>query len=356
MEGAIFIERAKRAIIQIATPYSIGTAFYLEEYDLIITNEHLVRDNREVVVDGEWFDAQLVEVLYIDEIADIALLSAPRNPHSDKVGLRLTTELEVGAVVAALGHPFGAQYQFKQGELKAKAKNEYDVSYLEHTAGLQPDCSGGPLLDKEGFVVGLNTFWSEQESFSIPSECLQSAIEAYRNARHPYVVRCPECRHDIPDMDVQQKYCTHCGSQLSFLSQINAYEPIGVNFQIESLLDHMGYNPVLARRGPYNWEVQRGSALIHLAYHEKTGLINGDAHLCRIPEENVLPLYEFMLKANYELDSLSFTVRGNEVILTLLIYDQYLNPITAKKLLEHLFDRSDHYDDILVDQYGASWL
>ena len=46
------IELYKNVVVQIATPYSTGTGFYLRDYQLIVTNDHVVRDNREVVVDG----------------------------------------------------------------------------------------------------------------------------------------------------------------------------------------------------------------------------------------------------------------------------------------------------------------
>ena len=122
------------------------------------------------------------------------------------------------------------------------------------------------------------------------------------------------------------------------------------------MLSELGHDAMLARRRPYNWEIEQGSALIHVAYHVKTGLITGDAHLCSIPDDDVLMLYSYLLKANYELEGLSFTVKDNEVILSLLIFDQYLNKLTALRLFEHLFKMADHYDDILVDDFNAKWL
>ena len=47
------IDLYNEAVIQIATPYSTGTGFYLAEYDLIVTNEHVIRENLKVVIAGE---------------------------------------------------------------------------------------------------------------------------------------------------------------------------------------------------------------------------------------------------------------------------------------------------------------
>ena len=47
-----FVEIYKNAVIQIATPYSTGTGFYLKAPNLIVTNNHVVEGNREVIVEG----------------------------------------------------------------------------------------------------------------------------------------------------------------------------------------------------------------------------------------------------------------------------------------------------------------
>ena len=53
------------------------------------------------------------------------------------------------------------------------------------------------------------------------------------------------------------------------------------------------------------------------------------------------------------MDGMNFSVRENDVILSLLIYDRYLNVDTGMELFTHLFEKADHYDNILVEEYGA---
>ena len=107
--------------------------------------------------------------------------------------------------------------------------------------------------------------------------------------------------------------------------------------------------------GPNHWSIRRGSAKINIAYHEKSGLIIGDAYLATLPEDNIKELYTFLLKQNYKLEGLTFSVKGQDIILSLLIYDQYLNKETAQRLFNHLLQNADDYDDIIVDQFGAEW-
>jgi len=60
------IDAYRDVVIQIATPYSTGTGFYLKEFDLIVTNEHVVRDNKKVVIAVSAFEKEIVDVMYID--------------------------------------------------------------------------------------------------------------------------------------------------------------------------------------------------------------------------------------------------------------------------------------------------
>ena len=353
------MDQYKKVVIQIATPYSVGTGFYLADYNIIVTNEHVVRDNREVVIDGELFERQLVEVLYLDEIYDLAFLKMPRDHKMPTVKLRKNSELNVGEIVLSLGHPFGQKYQSKKGRIDAVDFEEQDISYYEHSAVLSPGNSGGPLFDLEGYLVGVNTFLikSGQEiGYSLPLSKLKEGLQLYSESEADYLIKCGECNQVVIDLEDTNQRCIHCGSKVGYISQIPLYEPIGINKQLEEMLSELNHNAILSRRGPYNWEVEQGSALIHVAYHEKSGLITGDAHLCTIPQDHILPLYSYLLKANYELEGLSFTVRDNEVILSLLIFDQYLNKLTALRLFEHLFKMADHYDDILVEDFNAKWL
>ena len=60
------IEKYKSVIVQIATPYSTGTGFYLKAEGIVVTNEHVVQGNREVVVEGMKFERQLSQVIFTD--------------------------------------------------------------------------------------------------------------------------------------------------------------------------------------------------------------------------------------------------------------------------------------------------
>ena len=67
------------------------------------------------------------------------------------------------------------------------------------------------------------------------------------------------------------------------------------------------------------------------------------------------PCTNTCFRLNYELDGLTFSIKGQDIILSLLIYDRYLNADTGLELFKHLFAKADYYDNILVEKYGAQW-
>jgi len=137
------------------------------------------------------------------------------------------------------------------------------------------------------------------------------------------------------------------------ISDLDDYEAVGINKSIEELIIDLDHNIDLCRKGPSNWTISEGSADINISYYEKTGLIVGDAYLCRLPKKDIKPIYTYLLQQNYSLEGLTFSVKDQRIILSLLIYDQYFNKATAKRYFEHLFTSADRYDNLLIEEYGA---
>lgn len=354
-----FIDLFRELVIQIATPYSTGTGFYLASHRLIVTNEHVVRDNREVVIDGPAFQKQLATVVFLDPVYDLAFLQAPE-PSRELPNFELApdVELKVGQSVIAIGHPFGLKYAATRGIISNTRHLMGNVHYLQHDAALNPGNSGGPLIDEQGRVVGVNTFIfnnSDNVGFSLPVRYLCESVQEFEAAGRQEALRCESCSNFVFASTVEKDYCPHCGAKVKLPSEVEPYEPSGVAATIEQLLEGAGYSVPLSRRGPNAWEILQGSARITITYYDKNGLISGDAFLCRLPREQIKPLFEYLLRQNYELEGMSLSVRGQDIILSLLIYDRYFNPDSAERIFRNLFEKADFYDNVLVETYGAVW-
>lgn len=354
-----FVEDFRNTIVQIATPYNTGTGFFLRSKNLIVTNHHVVEGNRMVVIEGAKFNKQLVKVKYVDSKYDLAFLEAPlTEANLPYIKLGNDESLRERDPVVAIGHPFGLKFSLKGGIVSNTAEMMNGIPYLHIDVALNPGNSGGPLVNADGEVVGINTFMirnGNNTGFSLPVRFLNETLEQFAQTYSDDACRCTGCLNILTQATIEAKHCTYCGCHAELPSMVEEYIPSATAKTIEQLLTAVGHNVLLSRSGPNAWEIKHGSAVILIAYHEKTGLISADAQLCEMPKKDIKPLYEFLLRENYTNESLSFSVHEQDIILSLLIFDRYLNEKTGKAMLQNLFEKADYYDNILVEKYGAIW-
>lgn len=346
-------------LIEIATPFSTGTGLYIDAIGYIVTNEHVVRDNKEVVVQGELISKRMAQVVFIDELADIALLDI------GKVAMPAVVISErdlpaMGQSIIAMGHPYGMKMSLTRGVVSSVEQRERDLVFIQHDAALNPGNSGGPLLDEEGHVIGINSFVmksGENVGFALPiNAVVRDLVDLKNGLSHRSANRCQSCRNINFSDDSADDYCMHCGAELVFPSNIPSYQAVGVPRIVEDIITSLGYDVGLAREGKNHWLIPRGSALVRLSYHEDTGLIDGDAYLCRLPDHDLSDLYTFLLQENYKTGDLVFSIKNQFVLLSLMIFDRHLDEDTGKIMMQRLFEQADHYDDILVNRFGALWI
>lgn len=355
------IEKFKSAIVQLSTPYSKeGTGFYLAQYGLIVTNEHVVRDNREVVVTGKQIVRQIVRVLFLDHKYDLAFLEAPKGMTAPELSFADYASLQEGTQVIAVGHPFDMQFSFTRGVISKLPSIRSEMDYIVHDAALNHGNSGGPLINEAGQIVGINTFVIEDVNglgFALPVHFLQKGLDDYSSKKGQLAARCLSCASVIFETTSIVEFCPHCGASIVLPSTIKGYEPTGVPKTIEEILVQTGHEVRLARRGMNEWEIEQGSAKVKISYHEDSGLLMGDAYLCQLPKEKLSNIYAYLLKENLKMHGLTFSVpsNGQDIMLSLLIYDRYLNVDTGVRLFQYLFEQADFYDNILVEQFGARW-
>lgn len=353
------IDTYKQVLVQIATPFSSGTGFFLRNEGIIVTNYHLVEDNRSVIIEGQAFKKQIAQVLYIDRKYDLAFLSPPQeHGHLPAIGLLDQGLPEVREAVTVYGHPYGLQFSVKSGHISNNRELLRDVAYLHLDIALNPGNSGGPLVNAQGEVIGVNTFriqGSESIGFALPAAVLAQSISAFQAAGGSDAARCTGCSRVVSFTHREQHACPECGAKVQLPSDVEPYMPSGVAGSIERIISRMGHEVALCRCGPNSWELPQGSARIMITYHEKTGLISADAILCRLPEQQIKPLYEYLLRENYQNFAMTMSVHEQDILLSLLIYDRYLDDTTGVHLLEQLAQKADYYDNVLVEQFDALW-
>ena len=347
----------KDIIVQIHTPGGSGTGFIVRDQNLIVTNRHVIQGNQEVIIRGENFKKTLTDVIYSDALNDIAFLKIPEGLLSDRQ-VAISNELvNAGQQIIAIGHPLGLSFTATQGIVSKSERKFNNVDYIQVDAAINPGNSGGPLINNKGEVVGVNTFiYRDGESlgFALPSITLNGILREYGETMSGQrASKCPSCTNLVTRDTLQDGYCPSCGNKFD-LSEFEAktYQPEGVSKTIEDILSAVGVDVKLSRVGKSAWDIEHGSALIKITHNLKNRFIYCDAVLGSLPKQNIGDLYAYMLKENYDLESLSFSVNKQNIMLSTIIFDSDLNADSGKEIIGELIQKADHYDNHLEEAYG----
>jgi serine protease Do len=146
-----------------------GSGFVIREDGVIVTNNHVVEDAKDITVtfaDGRELSAK---VLGHDAKTDLAVIKVEADG-LPVARLGNSEEVSVGDWVVAIGNPFGLDNTVTAGIVSAKGRaigaGPYD-DFIQTDAPINPGNSGGPLLDEQGNVIGINTAIFSQNGGSV---------------------------------------------------------------------------------------------------------------------------------------------------------------------------------------------
>lgn len=157
LSNSEIIKKAKPATVYIETTQNAGSGMIIDVDGYILTNAHVV--SGDTIVSVKLSDGRVLSASVIgrDEIIDLAILKVGGN-NFPKINLGDSDLVIQGDEVFTLGYPFGLEgdVSFKEGTISRKLIDE-GLTYLETSAEIHPGNSGGPLVNKYGEVVGVNT-------------------------------------------------------------------------------------------------------------------------------------------------------------------------------------------------------
>ncbi len=149
---------------------SLGSGFIIDPKGYIITNNHVIENAEKIMVtlyDDSSFEAKVIGK---DPKTDVALLKInPKKVKLTAVKFGNSDNLRVGDWVMAIGNPFGFGGTVTAGIVSARGRNiggSYD-DYIQTDASINRGNSGGPLVDMNGNVVGINTAIFSQSGGSV---------------------------------------------------------------------------------------------------------------------------------------------------------------------------------------------
>jgi putative serine protease PepD len=194
-------ERAYRGVVEITangsaeSPFgeqpqqALGSGFVYDDEGHIVTNQHVVDGASSVSVrfwNGQTYDADVVGT---DASTDLAVLDVDA-PASvlHPIALADSSDVEVGDAVVAIGSPFGLEQTVTSGIVSAlhrtvSAPNDFSINdTIQTDAAINSGNSGGPLLNAQGRVIGVNaqiesnSGGNDGVGFAIPSSTARSIV------------------------------------------------------------------------------------------------------------------------------------------------------------------------------------
>jgi serine protease Do len=160
------VDKTKGAIVTIKIQGSdtdaTGTGVIIDERGFILTSRHLLGDSQEARVhlaDGTALPARIIAK---DAATDLAVLRIQPAKPLQALELGPASDLMVGETVIAVGHPFGYAHSATVGIISALDRKitlptgETLVGLIQTDAGINPGSSGGPLLNINGELIGIN--------------------------------------------------------------------------------------------------------------------------------------------------------------------------------------------------------
>jgi serine protease Do len=181
-----FFERGQRGPRQVS---SLGSGFVIDPDGIVVTNNHVIENADEVVVnfaDGTQLPA---EIIGRDPKTDLAVLKVKPEAPLPAVEFGSSDRMRVGDWVIAIGNPFGLGGSVSAGIISARNRDinagPYD-DFIQTDAAINRGNSGGPLFNLAGEVIGVNTAIISPSGgsigigFAVPSDLARSVVAQLR--------------------------------------------------------------------------------------------------------------------------------------------------------------------------------
>ncbi|MBB3110883.1 serine protease Do [Paenibacillus phyllosphaerae] len=172
----------------------------------IITNAHVVAGAQAVKAVLSTGEVREAELIGTDEITDLAVLEIDASGIDTVAEIGDSTALRAGQMVMAIGNPLGLSDSLSMGivsktkrvipvSLAQDGNYDWEQEVIQVDASINQGNSGGPLIDLDGRVVGINSmkvadFGVEGVGFAIPTHEAMPIVESlleYGKVKRPYL-------------------------------------------------------------------------------------------------------------------------------------------------------------------------
>ncbi len=141
----------------------IGTGFIISEEGYVLTNQHVINNATEIMVNIINEDQKYpATVVGQDYQLDLAVLKIDAEKTFSQLKMGDSSKIRVGEWVIAIGNPYGLEHTVTVGVISAtgrpiRIEDRVYSNLIQTDAAINPGNSGGPLLNTRGEVIGINT-------------------------------------------------------------------------------------------------------------------------------------------------------------------------------------------------------
>ncbi|MEM2786398.1 MAG: trypsin-like peptidase domain-containing protein [Candidatus Nitrosotenuis sp.] len=170
----------------------LGSGFVYDAEGHIITNHHVVAGAKEVdvrFVDGNIYSAKVIGSDPFNDIAVLQIIDDFSEEHVVPLKIGDSSVLEVGQQIIAIGNPFGLSNTMttgivsQTGRLLPNTESGFSIpNVIQTDAAINPGNSGGPMLNLQGYVIGINTAIQSKTGefsgigFAVPSNTIKKIV------------------------------------------------------------------------------------------------------------------------------------------------------------------------------------
>jgi serine protease Do len=164
----------------------LGSGFIVSPDGLIMTNNHVVKDMKDIKVTLPGNKEYKAKLVAADPESDVALIKIDAK-NLPAITWGDSSKLQVGEIVVAVGNPFGLSGTVTKGIVSATGRTNVGIEgyedFIQTDAPINPGNSGGPLVNIKGDVIGMNTAIATQSGgymgigFAIPSNSARMVMD-----------------------------------------------------------------------------------------------------------------------------------------------------------------------------------
>lgn len=350
------LHKISEIIFKIITPSGSGSGFYMKNYDIIVTNCHVVSGFHDLSIEDFEKNRYLWKVIFMDRENDIAFIRCQFDiPPTLELEISDDTLLKSRDEVFVLWYPFWFPYTITKWIISSTKQLIDGKNLIQTDAAVNPGNSWGAMVDNNGKLIAITvskiaSYNADNMGFGIPVNHLKENIEILLNKKSDdFCIKCSACHNLVYE---KSSFCKSCGSPIEkeLFDQRNITK---LSEKIEEIIQKNGINPILARTSEEYWTFYYHSKYVKILIDNDWD-ISLSSPLFTVPKNVSSDFYEFLLGDKVSVYKIGFFDEEIQLLYRIHISDiLWKNEQEYKENLEKYFTTLDFICEYSKTHFGT---